>query len=219
MTKISTTDALQIVSSFKGTDLKQELNKLRGNLLHKGKNDINEPKHLFEAALEVKRISAQIDEMVHASGIIKCLPHILDEDEIIEDLSLASGADGAGIDLVTDKRIAEFKFSVWQEGKANGMRQRQVFGDLVQLYINDSPKKKEVYVMSYAMVLKFLNGKKSLWKNVLSKSGTLKENLELHLTKNRIETQTVNDIYNISGVVVKDIEKIISLKNDNTRKQ
>lgn len=218
MKKISTTDALQIVSSFKGTDLKQELNKLRGSLLHKGKNDIKEPKHLFEAALEVKRISAQIDEMVHASGIIKCLPYILEEDEIIEDLSLASGADGAGIDVVTNKRIAEFKFSVWQIGKANGMRKRQVFGDLVQLYINDSPKKKELYVLSCAMVLKFLNGK-SKWENQLSKSGKLKDKLGDFLTKKKLSSITVNDIYNISEVVVIDIEKIISLKNDNIRKQ
>ncbi len=215
---MNATDALQIVSSFKGTDLKQELNKLRGSLLHKGKNDIKEPKLLFEAALEVKRISAQIDEMVHASGIIKCLPYILEEDEILENLSLASGAVGDGFDLVTNKRIAEFKFSVWQIGKANGMRKRQVFGDLVQLYINDSSKKKEVYVVSYAMVLKFLNGK-SKWENVLSKSGVLKNKLGDYLTEKKLSSITVNDIYSISGVEVKDIEQIISLKNDNNRKQ
>ena len=208
MKKISTNDALQIVSDFKSTNLKQELNKLRSNLIGKSKNEITEPKHLFEAALEVKRISAQIDEMVHASGIIKCLPLILEEDEVIEDLSLASGADGEGIDLVTNKRIAEFKFSVWQVGKANGMRRRQVFGDLVQLYINPSKKKKEVFVMSYAMVIKFLKGR-SKWEKVLSKSGSLKENLELHLSKNRFDVNTVNDIFNISGVQVKDIEEIL----------
>lgn len=209
MTKISTTEALQIVSAFKGADLKQELNKLRGSLIGKGKNNIKEPPYLYEAALVVKRISAQIDEMVHASGIIKCLPHILEDDEIIEDLSLASGADGAGIDVVTNKRIAEFKFSVWQEGKANGMRRRHVFGDLVQLFINNSNKKKEVYVMSYAMVVKFLNGK-SKWNNVLSKSGPLKELLELHLSKNRIDVNLVNEIYSISGVEIKNIEEIIN---------
>jgi hypothetical protein len=208
MKKISTNHALQIVSSFKGTDLKQELNKLRGSLIHKGKNDIKEPEHLFEAALEVKRISAQIDEMVHASGIIKCLPYILEENEIIEDLSLASGADGAGIDVVTNKRIAEFKFSVWQVGKTNGMRKRQVFADLVQLYIYDSLKKKEVYVTSHAMVIKFLNGK-SKWENQLSKSGALKNKLGDYLTEKKLSSITVNDIYNISGVVVKDIEEIL----------
>jgi hypothetical protein len=44
---------------------------------------------------------------------------VLDSDEIIESLSLASGADGEGIDLATNK-IAEFKFSKWQIEKANG---------------------------------------------------------------------------------------------------
>lgn len=208
MTKISTQDALQIVSDFKGADLKQKLNKLRGGLLGKGKNDIKEPLYLYEAALVVKRMSAQIDEMVHASGIIKCLPHILEDGEVIEDLSLASGADGAGIDVVTTKRIAEFKFSIWQEGKANGMRKRQVFGDLVQLYINPSKKKKEVYVMSYTSVIKFLNGK-SKWENQLSKSGTLKDKLGDYLKRKRLNYLTINDIYNISGVEVKSIEEIL----------
>ncbi|MEN9335519.1 MAG: hypothetical protein RLZZ500_506 [Bacteroidota bacterium] len=208
MKRISTKDALQIVSDFKGSDLKEKLNKLRGGLLGKGKNNVKEPLHLYEAALVVKRISAQIDEMVHASGIIKCLPHILEDGEVIEDLSLASGADGAGIDLVTNKRIAEFKFSIWQEDKANGMRKRQVFGDLVQLHINPSKKKKEVYVMSYTSVIKFLNGK-SKWENQLSKSGSLKDKLGDYLKRNRLNYLTVNDIYNISGVEVKSIEEIL----------
>lgn len=218
MTKISTTQALQIVAKFKGKNLKESIDTLSYKLKGKSKNDINEPTNLYESALVVKRISAQIDEMVHASGIIKCLPHILEEDEIIDSLSLASGAVGDGFDLITNKRIAEFKFSVWQEGKANGMRRRHVFGDLVQLYINDSPKKKELYVMSYAMVLKFLNGK-SKWENVLSKSGVLNNKLGDYLTEKKLSSITVNDIYSISGVEVKDIEQIISLKNDNNRKQ
>ena len=51
---------------------------------------------------------------VHSTGIIKLLPKILDKNEKILGLSLAAGADGDGIDLVTSKRIAEFKFSKWQ---------------------------------------------------------------------------------------------------------
>jgi hypothetical protein len=201
--------ALQIVADFKGQNLKQNLNVLRADLIGKGKNQISQPLRLYEAALEVKRISAQIDEMLHASGIIKCLPVILDNEEIIESLSLASGADGEGIDLVTNLRIAEFKFSKWQVGKANGMRKRQVFGDLVQLYLNPTKKKKELYVLSYDMVLKFVQSKKAMNKNVLSKSGGLDKRLEAHLLKNDIDATYLNDIYSTSNVKIIDIETIL----------
>ncbi len=209
---METSKALKIVADFKGENLKQNLNVLRAELIGKGKNQINQPLGLYEAALEVKRLSAQIDEMLHASGIIKCLPLILDDDEVIENLSLASGADGEGIDLVTDKRIAEFKFSKWQEGKANGMRKRQVFADLVQLYLNPSKKKKELYVLSYDMVFKFVQSKKAMNKNVLSKSGGLDKRLETHLLKNNIVAIYLNDIYSISNVKIIDIETILKNK-------
>src|SRR5205085_11454138 len=100
----------------------------------------------YEAALIVKKVSAQIDEMVHATGIINCLPKILEPNETIEDLSLAAGSEGEGFDLITNKRIAEFKFARWQDTAANGMRKRQVFADLVNLYLFETKKKKELYV-------------------------------------------------------------------------
>lgn len=202
--------ALRIIADFKGDDLKLKLKEVKTNLIGKGKNDINEPTELFEAALVVKQISAQIDEMVHASGIIKCLPLILQEDEIIESLSLASGAEGDGIDLVTNIRIAEFKFAKWQVGKGNGMRKRQVFGDLVQLYLNPSVKKKELYVLSYPMVIKYVQSKKAMWKNALSKSGELDAKLENYLKKNNIDARLLNEIYILSNVEVIDIATIIS---------
>ena len=156
--------ALKTIAKFKGENLKQNLNVLRADLIGKSKNQITQPLGLYEAALEVKKLSAQIDEMVHASGIIKCLPIILEKGEIVEGLSLASGADGERIDLVTNKRIAEFKFSKWQVGKANGMRKRQVFSDLVQLYLNPTKKRKELYVLSYDMVFRFVQSKKAMIK-------------------------------------------------------
>ncbi len=202
-------EAIKIVCDFKGENLKQNLNILRVELIGKGKNQISQPLDLFEATLEVKKLSAQIDEMVHASGIIKCLPLILEKGEIIESLSLASGADGEGIDLVTNKRVAEFKFSKWQLGKANGMRKRQVFGDLVQLYLNPTTKKKELYVISYTVVINFLQSKKAMIKNVLSKSGGLDKRLEAHLLKIKIEAIYLNDIYCRSNVKIIDIETIL----------
>src|SRR5690606_16202856 len=137
---------------------------------------------LFDAAMAVKLASAQINEIVHAVGIIKTLPIILDDDEIITNLSLASGAEGSGFDLETNKRVAEFKFAKWQDGSANGMRKRQVFSDLANLTILKTDKKKELYVVSYDKVIRYLNGKAN-WTNALSKSGNIKLKLGLFLNE------------------------------------
>jgi hypothetical protein len=205
-----TQDALKIVSDFKGKNLKQNLREIKTNLIGKGKSDIIDLNNVYEAALEVKRLSAQIDEIVHSTGIIKCLPYILSEDEKVIDLSLAAGADGDGIDLVTNKRIAEFKFSRWQSGVANGMRKRQVFSDLVNLYINPSTLRKELYVFGAAKIISFFESKRSTWKNVLSKSGGLDKKLESHLTKHGVSGIFLNDVYSISGVEVIDIDEIMN---------
>lgn len=205
--------ALKIIADFKGNNLKQNLNVLRGDLIGKGKNQITEPLELFEAALVVKKLSAQIDEMVHASGIIKCLPLILDDAEIILSLSLAAGADGEGIDLVTNKRIAEFKFSRWQDKVANGSRKRQVFADLVSLYLNDKYSKKELYVYNADKVINFFKSEKAQWKNVLSKSGGLDKRLEEFLKLNKIDAKYINDIFIRSEVTVIDIDTIFKELN------
>ena len=203
-------DALQIVSSFKGKNLKQKLNELKKNLVGKGKNDIVVLDEVFEAALKVKTLSAQIDEVVHSTGIIKCLPHILLNDELIVEVSLAAGAEGEGIDLVTTKRIAEFKFSRWQEGVANGMRKRQVFADLVNLYLNPITKKKELYVYDASKITAFFQSKKAQWKNVLSKSGGLDRKLKAHFMEIGVSGNFLNDVYSISNVKVIDIEDILN---------
>ena len=205
---MKTSDALNIVSKFKGENLKQNLNQLKSKIVGKGKNDILELNNVYEAALEVKKLSAQIDEIVHASGIIKCLPLILIKGEIVINLSLAAGADGEGIDLVTNKRIAEFKFARWQIGAANGMRKRQVFSDLVNLYLNPSPLKKELYVFNSEKIISFFQSNRSSWRKVLSKSGGLDKELEIHLAGQKIVANHLNDIYSISNVTVIDIDDI-----------
>ena len=98
--------ALSIIEDFKGENLKIELDSKA-----KECKEIKTYETEFKAALTIKNASAQINEIVHALGIINCLPIILQEDERVESLSLASGAAGDGIDLVTNYRIAEFKFS------------------------------------------------------------------------------------------------------------
>lgn len=137
-------NALREIENFKGDDLNLKLKEISDNCIGKSSKDIRAYNDLYNAALIIKRASAQINEMVHAFGILNCLPKILQKDEKVESLSLASGATGEGIDLVTSHRIAEFKFSNWQDGSSNGMRKRQVFADLVSLYLNDTNKKKRI---------------------------------------------------------------------------
>lgn len=208
---METQDALGTIDKFKDGDLKKKLDELKVQLLGKGIEDIPVLTNEYNAALKVKEISAQINEVVHATGIINCLHSILEQDEIVRETSLASGAAGKGIDLVTNMRIAEFKFSKWQEGSSNGTRRRQIFKDMVQLYMNPSSLKKELYVVDSDMVLSFLNSKKAQWKNVLSKSGGLDIKLEKYLKEHEIEDEiTTGFIFNLANVEVFDIDLMTS---------
>jgi hypothetical protein len=205
---MKTVNAIKIISDFRGKNLKIKLDEIKLDIIGKGKSSLPNLDDVFDAAVEIKRVSAQIDEIVHATGIIKCLNKVLKKSEIIKDLSLASGADGEGIDVVTNLRIAEFKFAKWQSGKGNGMRKRQVFADLVNLYLNPSLLKKELYVYDSDKVIKFFSSKKSSWKKVLSKSGGLDDELKKYMKKNGLKGKYLNDIYSVSNVSVRDIGDI-----------
>src|SRR5262245_43033610 len=66
------------------------------------------------AAGEVKRLAGQINVVIHAAGILMCLPRILEPDETVEYVSLGAGNTGRPFDLETNKRVAEFKFIRWR---------------------------------------------------------------------------------------------------------
>lgn len=200
-------NSIKVIRDFKGNNLKLKLNELKSSIVkEQSYPDLSE---IYKSALDIKKLSAQIDEIVHATGIIQCLPKILKQGEKVIDLSLASGADGEGIDLITDKRIAEFKFARWQESKANGMRKRQVFADLVNLYLHPTTKSKELYVFNAEKIKKFFESKKATWKNVLSKSGGLDNRLEEYLNSKKITGQFLNDVYSISNVSIYDLDEIL----------
>lgn len=207
---MNTEKALKIVLDFKSDSLINKLNQLKAETIGKTKKELKDNIPLYDAALLVKKASSQINEIVHAVGILNSLPRILEENEIIVDLSLASGASGEGIDLVTDRRVAEFKFATWQEGGSkNGMRKRQVFADYINLTILKTDKKKELYVVSAENIEKYFQGK-SKWKNVLSKSGGLDMKFAQYLKQNGIEeTEYLRDIYYRSEIKIFDIEKIL----------
>jgi hypothetical protein len=205
-------EAVQIISDFEGNNLRLRLGDIKNEIVGKSGNEILQRNEVFEAALIIKKLSSQIDEIVHASGIINCLPKILLENEYVESLSLASGAEGEGIDLVTNYRIAEFKFSQWQSDAANGMRKRQVFADCVNLYLHPTSKKKELYVIGAETIKKYFQSNRASWRKVLSKSGGLDKKLAEYLSEKRIYGEFLNDIYSISNVEIFEIKNFLNDK-------
>lgn len=205
-------EAVQIISDFKGNNLRLRLGEIKNEIVGKSGTEILQRNEVFEAALIIKKLSSQIDEIVHASGIINCLPKILLKNEYVESLSLASGAEGEGIDLVTNFRIAEFKFSQWQSDAANGMRKRQVFADCVNLFLHPTNKKKELYVIGAETIKKYFQSNRASWSKVLSKSGGLDKRLAEYLSDKRINGEFLNDIYSISNVEIFEIKNFLNDK-------
>jgi hypothetical protein len=128
---------------------------------------------LLAAAFEIKRLSAQIDVIIHALGILISLPHILEPDEIILSVSLGAGNTGRAFDLETDKRVAEFTFIQWQGG-AEPTRQNKVFVDLFNLVRDETDRKKKLYVLDSEYPLRFFNNKRAI-KSVLEKHGNVSQ--------------------------------------------
>jgi len=118
---------------------------------------------LLDSALTVKRAASQIDEVVHAVGILVALPYILQPGEIIENLSLAAGNTGKSVDLKTNRRIAEFKFIDWKGG-SESVRQNHLFKDFYSLAEAeiDEQKSRYLYIVGAARPLKFLNSRRKL---------------------------------------------------------
>lgn len=203
------TTAIKLIADFKGTSLQLRLNEIQNQLVGKSQIiDFNQSE-LFRAALTVKNISTQIDEIVHASGILNSLPVILHENEKIQEISLAAGTGKERFDLVTDYRVAEFKFSHWK--KSNGIRGKKVFADYVNLLLDTSERKKELYVVSFTQVNNFFQSEAE-WKKMLSKSDPLAIRLQKYLIANKLEAETVKDIFKLgeAEIGIFDINKIMT---------
>ena len=131
---------------------------------------------LLMAAAEVKQASAQIDVVIHAVGILYALPHILGEDEVIEGLSLGAGSAGSDFDVVTNQRIAEFKFIQWQGG-SNALRKVTLFQDFFKLVRETTQKEKVLYLLDTEIPLRFLQGSSQIrW--LLARNRQLRDDFE-----------------------------------------
>lgn len=115
---------------------------------------------VLRSAVAFKRAAGQINEIVHAVGILIALPHILLPNEHIEGMSLGAGNTGRGFDLETNLRVAEFKFIDWKGG-SEAIRQNQLFKDFYLLVESVATKRKQLFVVGTEHPLRFLKGKRA----------------------------------------------------------
>lgn len=123
---------------------------------------------LLKGALTIKDLAGQIHVVIHAVGILVALPHILERDEHIESVSLGAGNTGRAHDLVTDRRIAEFKFIEWRGG-SESIRQNSLFIDLFNLASAETTKRRYMYVVDRTQPDRFLGNRRTLT-SVLSRN-------------------------------------------------
>lgn len=176
-------DALHALEYFKGASLKKTISQIETRLAGIRADEASTLNSEFEitaslinAAAEVKRASAQIDVVIHTLGILYSLPHILDAGEIVESTSLGAGNAGSEFDLITDRRIAEFKFIFWQGG-SEAIRKKSFFEDYYKLVREHTPKRKFFYLLNTEIPLAFLGGNRSMLK-VLDRNRRLCDDFE-----------------------------------------
>lgn len=133
-------------------------------------------KETLNAALEVKSVMGQINVVVHALGIINSLPYILESGEVIESVSLGADNSSSEFDLITDRRIAEFKFITWRGN--DSMRLKTTFADYYNLVEYKTQKAKYLYLTDCSYFEKFLNGKRS-FSSILSRNNKIAKEFEV----------------------------------------
>ena len=165
------------------------------------------PKTLL-AALSLKQIASQVNVMIHALGILIALPHILEEDEIIGSISLGAGNTGKDFDLITDRRVAEFKFIQWRGGPES-IRQNSVFKDFLNLLWDRSGKRKQLFLTGTDQALSFLEGGRAI-SSVLSRNVKMKTQFE---TRYGTHFKVVGDFYRKyqDSVEIVDLKGIVPL--------
>lgn len=170
-------DAFDLILNFSsGEKLTRDIERLESNLRNMTQlqvakfvqaNDIGHS--ALHSALMIKNIAGQINVIVHTLGILNSIPFILEAGEVIESVSLGANNAGSKFDLVTDRRIAEFKFINWK-GK-DTIRQNNTFIDFFNLVECNTIKKKCLYILDRKIVIKFFSNNRAI-SSVLSKNRT-----------------------------------------------
>lgn len=166
--------------------LESEIHGQRSGAIEKLLVSKNIGRDLFESALYIKSHFGQIDEIIHATGILLALPKILLPDEKISGLSLAAGNTGHQFDLETTHRIAEFTFISWRGGP-EVIRQNKIFKDFFFLAEEPTSKQKELWVLGTEMPLKFFGSRRRV-KAILKNSAKLSKRFDQIYPQNPFET-------------------------------
>jgi len=167
--------AIDLLQSFGGPDLTQTLARIEASLQGASQDNYatvlstsGAKAEVLSAAALLKRLAGQVNVVIHALGILLCLPRILQPGEIIEYVSLGAGNTGREFDLETNRRIAEFKFIHWQGGPES-IRQNALFKDFYELVECPTDKQRFLYVLGTEHADKFFNGGRAL-SSVLSRN-------------------------------------------------
>jgi hypothetical protein len=195
--------ATRILQQFSGQDLTTTLAGIESSAkgltsenCHTALTTWGARNEVLVAAGLVKKLAGQINVIIHASGILMCLPRILEPDEVVQYLSLGAGNTGRPFDLETNKRIGEFKFIRWKG--ADAIRQNSLFKDFYQLAEYSTSKTKCLYVLGKEHPLKFLNGRRAIV-SVLDKYATLLERFRRTYGN---QYETVRDYWQARGTQV-----------------
>lgn len=190
-------EAISALQTFCGPDLTQTIYRIEtslrnatGDTCARAFSASRASSQVLGAAGLIKNIAAQINVVIHAVGILICLPRILQPGEVIEYVSLGAGNTGRAFDLETNQRIAEFKFIRWQGGPES-IRQNALFKDFYAMAEHETAKAKFLYLLGTEHVDKFFNGGRAM-------SSILSRNVKLrHEFKEKFgdRYQTVRDYY------------------------
>jgi hypothetical protein len=207
--------AASVLSGFRASSFRDTISRIESSCtkcsaakveLSLGQQGVTEA--LLSAALWMKWNSRQINEIVHATGVLLALPRILEPDECIESVSLAAGNTGRSFDLCTNLRIAEFTFIHWQGG-SEVIRQNKIFKDFFFLAEHETPKRKELYTIGIDHPRKFFESGRAI-------DGILRGNQKLgneFRAKFGDQFTTVRDYYDSrkDRVILRDVSEAVPL--------
>lgn len=205
--------AVAATQKFGGTDLTRTLTKVEASVRGMTGEDsaravaaCGANNEALAAAGLMKQLLGQINVVIHALGILVCLPQLLEPLEAVQYVSLGAGNTGRPFDLETTHRIAEFKFIHWQGG-AEAIRQNSLFKDFYLLAEHPSGKRKYLYVLGTEQPLRFFNGGRSL-SSVLSHHVRLRNEFAVKFGD---RYHTVRDYYSLrkDAVVIHDVSALV----------
>ncbi|MBU2111030.1 MAG: hypothetical protein KKE65_05170, partial [Actinobacteria bacterium] len=158
---------------------------------------------LVNAALVVRERVGMLDTLIHAAVITQTLPLVLEEGEqVLKRPSLGAGNDPDRVfDLETNLRVAEFKLSSWKG--SDGMRQRELFADVVGLTLDETGRRRQVFVVG-ELPMRFLTQSKRNAAKTLSKAA-----IRLRTPAGMADEMTVADYTRQSGVEVIDLTTLL----------